>query len=86
MWYNAFVLEEIMTLDKVKKLVASQLSVAEEKITEESRLIEDLGADSLDIMEMLMALEDEFGISISDDETAKMKTIAGVVAVIDSKL
>ena len=75
-----------MTLDKVKKLVASQLNVAEEKITEESKLIEDLGADSLDIMEMLMALEDEFGISISDDETAKMKTIAGVVSVIESKL
>ena len=56
-----------MTLDKVKKLVASQLGVSEEKITEESKLIEDLGADSLDIMEMLMALEDEFGISISDD-------------------
>ena len=75
-----------MTLDKVKKLVASQLGVSGEKITEESRLIEDLGADSLDIMEMLMALEDEFGISISDDETAKMKTIAGVVSVIESKL
>lgn len=75
-----------MTLDKVKKLVASQLNVAEEKITEESKLIEDLGADSLDIMEMLMALEDEFGISIADDETAKMKTIAGVVSVIESKL
>lgn len=75
-----------MTLDKVKKLVASQLGVSEEKITEESKLIEDLGADSLDIMEMLMALEDEFGISISDDETAKMKTIAGVVSVIESKL
>ena len=75
-----------MTLDKVKKLVASQLGVSEEKITEESKLIEDLGADSLDIMEMLMALEDEFGISISDDETAKMKTLAGVVSVIESKL
>lgn len=75
-----------MTLDKVKKLVASQLGVSEEKITEESKLIEDLGADSLDVMEMLMALEDEFGISISDDETAKMKTIAGVVSVIESKL
>ena len=75
-----------MTIDKVKKLVASQLNVQEDKITENSRLIEDLGADSLDVMEMLMALEDEFGISISDDETAKMKTIAGVVAVIDSKL
>lgn len=75
-----------MTIDKVKKLVASQLNVAEDKITENSRLIEDLGADSLDVMEMLMALEDEFGISISDDETAKMKTIAGVVSVIESKL
>lgn len=75
-----------MTIDKVKKLVAAQLSIAEDKIAEDSRLIEDLGADSLDVMEMLMALEDEFGISISDDETAQMKTIAGVVAVIESKL
>ena len=75
-----------MTLDKVKKLVASQLNVAEEKITEESKLIEDLGADSLDIMEMLMALEDEFGISIADDETVNMKTIAGIVSVIESKI
>ena len=75
-----------MTLDKVKKLIATQLNVAEEKITEESRLIEDLGADSLDIMEMLMALEDEFGISIADDETVNMKTIAGIVSVIESKI
>ena len=75
-----------MTLDKVKKLVATQLSKPVEKITEESRLIEDLGADSLDIMEMLMVLEDEFGISIMDEEVEQMKTIAGVVKVVESNL
>ena len=75
-----------MTLDKVKKLVATQLSKPVEKITEESRLIEDLGADSLDIMEMLMVLEEEFGISILDEEVEQMKTIAGVVKVVESKL
>lgn len=75
-----------MTIDKVKQLVASQLSKPVEKITEESRLIEDLGADSLDIMEMLMVLEDEFNISIMDEEVEQMKTIAGVVKVVESKL
>ena len=75
-----------MTLEKVKKLVASQLNQPIEKITDKARLIEDLGADSLDIMEMLMALEDEFGVSIADEETAQMTTIEGVVKVIESKL
>ena len=75
-----------MTIDKVKQLVASQLSKPVEKITEESRLIEDLGANSLDIMEMLMVLEDEFNISIMDEEVEQMKTIAGVVKVVESKL
>lgn len=75
-----------MTFDKVKQLVASQLNKPVEKITEESRLIEDLGADSLDIMEMLMVLEDEFNISIMDEEVEQMKTIAGVVKVVESKL
>lgn len=75
-----------MTLEKVKQLVAAQLNQPIEKVTEKARLIEDLGADSLDIMEMLMALEDEFGISIADEETAEMTTIEGVAKVIDRKL
>ena len=74
-----------MTLDKVKELIATQLSISEDKITAESRLIEDLGADSLDTVEMLMTLEDEFGIAIPDEEAMKLKTVGSIVELIDSK-
>ncbi|MBE7074981.1 MAG: acyl carrier protein [Clostridiales bacterium] len=74
-----------MTIDKVKKLISTQLNVAESKITAESRLVEDLGADSLDTVELLMAFEEEFGISIPDEEAMKMKTIKDIVDLIDSK-
>ncbi len=74
-----------MTLDKVKKLIASQLNISEDKITEDSRLIEDLGADSLDTVEMLMTLEDEFGIAIPDEEAMKLSTVRSIVDLIDSK-
>jgi len=75
-----------MTIDKVKKLISSQLNIAESKITEESRLIEDLGADSLDSIELLVAFEEEFGIRIPDEETVNMKTIKDIVSLIDSKM
>ena len=74
-----------MTIETVKKLISNQLNVAEAKITEDSRLIEDLGADSLDTVEMLMAFEEEFGISIPDEEAMNMKTVKDIVALIDSK-
>ena len=74
-----------MTFDKVKSLIASQLGISEDKITPEARLIEDLGADSLDTVEMLMTLEDEFGIAIPDDEAVKLKTVGSIVELIDSK-
>lgn len=74
-----------MTIDKVKKLISTQLNVAESKITEDSRLVEDLGADSLDTIELLMAFEEEFGISIPDEEAMNMKTIKDIVYLIDSK-
>lgn len=74
-----------MTLDKVKELIAAQLSISEDKITAESRLIEDLGADSLDTVEMLMTLEDEFGIAIPDEEAMRLKTVGSIVELIDSK-
>ena len=81
-----------MTIDKVKKLIAEQLNVDENKIQEDSKLIEDLGADSLDVVEMLMTLEDEFGIaipddefglSISDEEAVTLKTIKDIVDYIE---
>lgn len=74
-----------MTIDKVKKLISTQLNVAESKISEDSRLVEDLGADSLDTIELLMAFEEEFGISIPDEEAMNMKTIKDIVNLIDSK-
>lgn len=74
-----------MTIDKVKKLISNQLNVAESEINLESRLVEDLGADSLDTVEMLMAFEEEFGISIPDEEAMKMRTVKDIVDLIDSK-
>ncbi|MBQ3494197.1 MAG: acyl carrier protein [Clostridia bacterium] len=75
----------MMTLEKVKQLIASQLGISEDKITPDARLIEDLGADSLDTVEMLMTLEDEFGVSIPDEDAVKLKTVASIVELIDSK-
>lgn len=74
-----------MTFDKVKKLIAEQLSIDESKITEDSRLIEDLGADSLDTVEMLMTMEDEFCIQIPDEDAVNLNTIKSIVEYIDSR-
>lgn len=74
-----------MTIEKVKKLISNQLNVDESKITEDSRLIEDLGADSLDTVEMLMAFEEEFGISIPDEQAMQMRTVKDIVELIDSR-
>ena len=76
-------MEDIMTLDKVKSLIASQLGISEDKITEDSRLVEDLGADSLDTVEMLMTLEEEFGIAIPDEEAMTLTTVKSIVELID---
>jgi len=74
-----------MTIDKVKKLISNQLNVAEANISLESRLVEDLGADSLDTVEMLMAFEEEFGISIPDEQAMQMHTVKDIVELIESK-
>lgn len=73
-----------MTIDKVKEIIASQLSVDESKITESTNISEDLGADSLDLVEILMSLEDEFKISIPDEAIPQIKTIKDVVDYIDA--
>ncbi|MBQ4535931.1 MAG: acyl carrier protein [Clostridia bacterium] len=78
-------MEDIMTINKVKELVATQLNKPVESIADEAKLIEDLGADSLDVVEMLMTLEDEFGITIPDEETSKLTTIKEIADMIDSK-
>jgi len=74
-----------MTFEKISELLAKQLGIAKDSITMESEIIKDLGADSLDIVEMLMGLEEEFGIEVSEDEAVALRTVGDIVAVIDSK-
>ncbi|EPR12828.1 acyl carrier protein [Ruminiclostridium papyrosolvens] len=73
-----------MVFDKVKKLIVEQLGVEEEDITMEASFIDDLGADSLDIVELIMALEEEFGLEIPDNEAEKITTVSDVVEYIKS--
>ena len=72
-----------MTLEKVKKIIADQFSIDESTITEHTNIAEELGADSLDLVEILMSLEDEFGISIPDEAIPEIKTIKNVVDFIE---
>jgi acyl carrier protein len=68
--------------DKVKKIVAEQLDVEIGKIEDDARFIEDLGADSLAVVEMVLAFEGEFGVNIPDEVTEKMVTVADVIAYV----
>jgi acyl carrier protein len=73
-------------LNRVKKVTVEQLGVKEEEVTEQSSFQEDLGADSLDVVELVMAFEDEFGIDIPDEEVGEIKTVGDAVAYICKKL
>ena len=70
---------------KVKKMVADHLGVEESKITEESNFIDDLGADSLDTVELVMAFEEEFGSEISDSEAEKILSVGDAIKFIENK-
>ena len=70
---------------KVKKMVAEHLGVEEVKVTEEANFIDDLGADSLDTVELVMAFEEEFGSEISDSEAEKILTVGDAIKFIESK-
>ncbi|MBP5485542.1 MAG: acyl carrier protein [Alphaproteobacteria bacterium] len=71
------------TFEKVKQLVAAKLGVDEAKITEKSAFTNDLGADSLDVVEFVMAVETEFNITIPDEEAGKLLTVGDAVKYID---
>jgi acyl carrier protein len=73
-----------MVFEKVKKIIVEQLGVEEEDITLESSFIDDLGADSLDIVELIMALEEEFDLEIPDNEAEKITTVNDAVEYIKS--
>ena len=71
--------------NKVKKMVADHLGVDEMKVTDEANFIDDLGADSLDTVELVMAFEEEFGSEISDSEAEKILTVGDAIRFIESK-
>lgn len=72
-------------LEKMKEIIAGQLDVEEEKITAESNFKEDLGADSLDLFELVMALEDEYGVEIPAEELEKMSTVKDIMEYLKNK-
>ncbi len=71
---------------KVKEIIMERLGVSEEKITPEASFINDLGADSLDTVELMMELEEAFGVSIEDEEAEKIQTVKDAVAYLEKKL
>ena len=71
--------------NKIKKIVADHLGIEEEKVVEEASFIDDLGADSLDTVELVMAFEEEFGSEISDSEAEKILTVGDAVKFIEGK-
>ena len=75
-----------MAFDKVKKIIAKNLSVSEEKVTMEADFVNDLGADSIDLVEIYMDLEDEFNMSIPDQDLPNIKTVGDLVNFIDTKI
>lgn len=73
-----------MTFEKVKEIIVDTLSCEEDEVTMEANLFDDLGADSLDAVELNMAIGDAFGITIEDEKMAEMKTVGDIVKYIDS--
>lgn len=73
-----------MIFDKVKELIIDQLEVEEDTVKLESVIIDDLGADSLDVVDLVMAIEDEFEMEIPDDAVEKIKTVGDIVSYIES--
>ena len=73
----------LMIFEKIKKLLAEQINISEDEIKMESDIINDLGGDSLDVVEMLMAVETEFNVTVPDEIAMEMKTIGDVVSFIE---
>ncbi len=72
-----------MVFEKVKAILSEQFDVEEDKITAETNIADDLGADSLDVVDLLMSIEDEFEIEIPDDEVENLKTVGELVKYIE---
>ena len=70
--------------EKVKSIIVEQLGVTAEQVTTEAKFIEDLGADSLDTVELVMAFEEEFGIEVPDEEAEKLQAVGDVVSYVEA--
>lgn len=75
-----------MVFEKIKAILAEQLEADEEEMTMETKIADDLGADSLDVVELLMSIEDEFEVEIPDEEIENLKTIGDVVEYIQNNM
>ncbi|MDD5153404.1 MAG: acyl carrier protein [Desulfovibrionales bacterium] len=71
--------------DQVIEIIANQLSVAKEEVTPKASFVDDLGADSLDLVELVMAMEEKFGVDIADEDAEKMKTVQDAVNYIQAQ-
>jgi acyl carrier protein len=71
--------------DKVKQIIADQLGVKKEEVTDNAKFVDDLGADSLDTVELVMALEEEFGVEIPDEDAEKLSTVGDALRYIEEK-
>lgn len=75
-----------MTELKIKEIISRQLGMENEKISAESQIVHDLGADSLDLIQIVIAIEEEFGITVEEDEYADADTIEKITQLVDSKI
>ncbi|MEP7360390.1 MAG: acyl carrier protein [Chloroflexota bacterium] len=73
------------TYERLKKIVVEQLGVDEEQVTPEASFVDDLNADSLDLVELIMSLEEEFGAEISDEDAEKIRTVQDAVDYVEDK-
>lgn len=71
-------------LDQIKDIIAKQLRTEADKISSDTNIMEDLGADSLDVVELLMAIEENFGVTVPDEDVPKMKTPGDIVAYVEA--
>ncbi|MBE6935406.1 MAG: acyl carrier protein [Ruminococcaceae bacterium] len=75
-----------MIFEKVAGILASQLGADENSITEDTDVVSDLGADSLDVVTLLMCIEDEFGVTVEDDEAQELRQVGDIVAYIEAHI
>ena len=73
------------TLERVRKVLMEQLEVSEDEVTPSASIVDDLGADSLDVVEIVMGLEEEFDIEVSDQDAEKLPTVQDIVNYVDEK-